>query len=1613
MSTSVSGRRFSRRWLIVLGIVLMLGVVQTPWGLGTVVRWALYAGRVDIAFESMHGFWMRSLEVRGLEGSIGGNSIRVDTARVGLSVGRLLTGRLHARYVELSAPVLQFDHTSSESAAENTDETDTGAGILLWIDDLRIKGGSFGLRDELVNVSDIDFRGSILPDAIQVDTVHGDVSWQGLQMRFFAVTRMQLDRGILELDTLALSGSGSNIGIHGQIGQQTGLEVTADPLSPTILRPLLPNISEGLAVGAQLSGEEDSLYLSLDGESLAGSALKLRGSTRVGVPYLNLDTLQFENLDLANLWPDITGELTGSVNGLVSGASWDSLNGGIEVALGAGMLANIPIESVQLTGSLEAGNALVELNSKLALGSLDLSGEIRPFPASGQLSGQFRNINTRALNPTHSSDLNGDLNLAWDSTMIARVAFSRGQIGRVDVTDGELQLLAENERTELAAAVNADSSWINLKLSRQESGLTGKLNTHALDVPAIMNQEDSESSLSLAAELTTNWPPDSVAVQVDLAPSSWGQVPVVDSYVEMVLQGLDLDVRGHVEFPSGRVLVQGDTDFGANPPRWFLTQGQIEGVSLSDLGVDMDTDLNAQLKLSGNGIRNVNGELIVGSSIVRDESIAGGTVLLAMTDGEAVLDGRLQIGLGGLDVLASLQPFASVPTMDLTGSAFERINLGPLLGLDSLETQLTGRIDRAYWGNSGEAVLTLEPSTVNALVVREGEVHAKVLGDTLALTLSVTSDDGYIRMDSAYVTPGPAFVAKGTIQNFSLQDLGFLDAHLTSSFDVAAAGSTFQAMTIHHANIAAGGTEIGEVQFDRLNIAGAMRNGKVSLSNFDLSSNAGWLRGEGGVALFGGSSDTLRFSGGIVNATPLAQWTGGEPVSGAQTDTLWGQVMHHMDTLRWVAGVTVEPMTWKTVRILRTSGYAEGALLDFKPRIGQAEINIERASIPNLSARHAWLRLNGQQSNLGYQARIGVDERRSLYMEGGVDYSERRGVLERLDMYLNDEEWHLGVPAEILADEGIRIRYFVLESQDQEITLDGILNPDGEQRLGLSLYNVDLAPFTDVLGFPGLGGLASADLFFHGPATAPELEGSLSLIVNSEDERVGDVFARIRYGDNGLNTDAQFTHVDGSTLSMSGLLPLDLRLKKQEEVSFPEASLTLQANRFNIGWINPFLSQEEISNVQGNLTADIGIAGSRSAPDMVGEFSLSDGYAELPLLKIAPTAFQMEATLAGNTVDVQRLNAESGRGMVEGRGQIILTGPGQEDLDLTVELEDFRVVNTSPYAADVTGSLGFGGTVRRPVLTGHIEMANAVIRPQDVPVGLSDGMIHFTETDLQMLEQYFNIRASVWDTTTYSLVDALTMDISVGIPGTVRLHSLQNPEMNVLLSGSVALHKEPYQEQELQGTVSIIPELSYLRQFGRRFDIRRGRVTFAGPATNPFFDLQAALDIPNRSGRDAPVTILLDAAGRLQEPESLALELRSEPVQLDRADMISYMATGRPAADAFQLGGGSVLQSGGDLAMRQLSSLVAGAAGAGLGLDVVQIDPEAAGGVTVTAGKYVSRKLFASVKWPITKESTATSTTIESNKELVIEYALYPWLLARMRGDAGALGLSLLYQYTW
>ena len=1594
MSTSVSGRRFRSYWIPIL-LLLIFGAAQTPWCLSIALRMAMRASQVEFTHESLHGFWMHVFEVHGIEYSTGGFRIRVDTVRVYPSVPHLLIGRLRVKRVELLTPQIQLQSTPSGNHTASTNQETGYAADFLWIDSIAVHRGSFQMEGTAIQVSGIQLRGGLSPVGVQVDTLYGDLT--GYQQMFRLTARASLwpDQNLLQLDTLLLTDSRSTLQVRGYAGRETDLYAHALLHSGV----LSPEIDSVFAITAGIQGKADSLYFVLDGESTQGGAVKMRGSFQNLTPSVYLDTLEFENLDVAYLIPNLSGNLNGMIHGHIQGASLDSLRGRVKMHLRGGTLAEIPIQSALLTGEIEQGDIQVQLRSDMTLGSVDMSGSLYPSQGAGQLSGQFKNFNTKAISARHQSSLHGNFSIEWADSLEAYVRIRRGRLGQINMIDGEVHISNRGDEVEMTAVLHADSARVAWNANLLESGITGRLAMQDMDVEALMNQKDALSRVNLEAEFTSNWPPDSILLRVDVQPSSWQNISVQEGDAKVLLHGLDLNVYGYVELPSGNASVWGDINFDTKHPVWRLRQSRVNGLNLQDLGMNADTDLNIQMQLSGSGLTRASGQFIVEPSRMNHELISSGTISVSLSDSEALVEGRLEIGEGSIQSSAKIQGLHAQPAVYLTEGVFEQINLAALTGLDSLSTYLTGRIDSLEWerGNHGYASVHIDSGAVRAVPVQGGHLHIQTLGDTLTAEGAIELDQGYLQVNRMQIEAGPKILAQGVVHNLPLNDLGVGDADLNGTFDVNLTGNRLETATLHHAHIHADRTRIGKIQFDRLRISGTMEEGIVQLHEFDMVGNAGHLRAEGKVSLFRDAPDTLYFQGSITDASRLG-WTGT-----AVADSLWGRLTHHEDSLRWAFGITAGPVTWKNIRLFSGVGYAQGTLHQFKPRIAKTEMMLERLSVPNLSARSAWVALSRRQGNMQFEAGLDVDDQRSLHIEGEADPTAHRGTLRKLDVSLGGEEWRLGVPTEILADQGVRIQYFLLESPGQEITLDGILNREGEQRMGLSLYNVQISSFTDLLGMPLLGGIANADLFFHGPAASPELTGSINLMVDSDRESVGSVTAKMKYAAGGMDMQADFVHTDGSTLSVNGIIPLDLRLKKETEIMLPDASMTLWANRFNLAWMSPFLVQDEI----------VGITGSRMQPHLRGYIHVSDGYARLPQLGITPRRFTMHLAMSRDTVYVEHMKASSGQGTAEARGYISAAEPDRGEMRIGVDLEDFRVVHTAPYVADVSGSLALGGTLRNPDITGHIEMTNAVIRPQDVPVTLGNGTIHFTETDIQMLEKYFNIRAGMRDTTTYSLVDALAMDLSVGIPGTVRLHSLQNPEMNVLLSGSIALNKAPYAEQMLRGTVSIVPEFSYLRQFGRRFDIRQGRVTFAGSATNPFFDLQAALDIPNQSGQNTPVTILLDASGRLQEPGSLSFALRSEPVQLDRADIISYMATGRPAADAFQLAGGGAIQSGGNLALQQLSSLVAGAAGAGLGLDLIQINPETGGGITFTAGKYVSRRLFASVKWPITEEPNTTSRSAEDRRELVIEYALYPWLVARMRGESQAMGLSLFYQYTW
>lgn len=287
-----------------------------------------------------------------------------------------------------------------------------------------------------------------------------------------------------------------------------------------------------------------------------------------------------------------------------------------------------------------------------------------------------------------------------------------------------------------------------------------------------------------------------------------------------------------------------------------------------------------------------------------------------------------------------------------------------------------------------------------------------------------------------------------------------------------------------------------------------------------------------------------------------------------------------------------------------------------------------------------------------------------------------------------------------------------------------------------------------------------------------------------------------------------------------------------------------------------------------------------------------------------------------------------------------------------------------------------------------------------------------------MLERNFGIRASAADTTTFDFLDALTMDVEILFGRDVWIRSNKNPEMNIQFSGELDVSKAPFNEYIAFGNIEIIPDRSYINQFGKRFDITLGNLTFNGPATDPQLDFEARYEVPARRSNENAVTIYLDAEGMI---ENLDLTLRAEPT-MELTDILSYIATGQPASEALQLGGvnsQSLASTGAGFALNQGVGLLTGAIesllqDSGLELDVIQIEPQDnARGATITAGKYVTPRIFTSVSQPIGAGDSDGTSTREEGTIITLELELIDSLLLRLLGGESVLQINLLWHHSY
>ena len=615
--------------------------------------------------------------------------------------------------------------------------------------------------------------------------------------------------------------------------------------------------------------------------------------------------------------------------------------------------------------------------------------------------------------------------------------------------------------------------------------------------------------------------------------------------------------------------------------------------------------------------------------------------------------------------------------------------------------------------------------------------------------------------------------------------------------------------------------------------------------------------------------------------------------------------------------------------------------------------------------------------------------------------------------------------ASITYDEEYRVNNLLLYSEDQQIAVDGVIDPDGEQNLVLTIESFRIGGVADLLDYEGLDGTLNGYLDLTGPAAAPRIEGRLDLGIVSRSRPAGDLTVQVGYDSLRLHLDALVTHKNGSTLAVDGYLPVDLSIAPADSATIGEGvqleagqvsgrsrvSFTAKADSFAIGWINPFLDDETIDDLDGRLTADIAVTGTLDNPELDGALRLSDGRFRLPEFGVTYRDLQAQAVLERNQLQLSQATLRSGSGEAVADGTVSFANLTLGEFDINARLKDFRAVASDEYHATVSGNLQLNGSTRAPVVTGNLEVVSADVYLENIAAGDIE-VVKLTERDLRMLEEQFGYRVGEEDTTTFDFYEAMEMNLNVELERDTWLRQSQNPEMAIQLTGRLSVQKQPAADPQMFGTIEVLSQRSYINQFGRRFNITNGNITFNGPAANFVMDVEAEYQVRSRQNAGQPeATIILSLSGRL---ENLELELNSDPPGMENTDILSYIATGRPAGQTFQLGGG-LLAGGADLAASQIANIVEGVAAQELGLDVMEIQQSGLRGAELIAGKYVSPKLFVGVSQPVTFTSTARDPNQSGANatEITLEYEIIDWLLLRFSGGRTSLQGNLLWEYAY
>ena len=1475
----------------------------------------------------------------------------------------------------------------------------------------------------------------------------------------------------LRLDTLRLDSPRSRVRGGGRLrfpsapdasGDDVDVRLRADPFVLADLTPLLPtldvNPAEALTLDLHVTGTRRTLTATANAAFSTGGTLSATATATPSTDSAAARPLRYRlDAEVDRLTTSLLGPTDPAENRLsataavdLRGPSLPALDGTAAVQIRDTRWGGVAVSRAELESTVRDGTANVDLQSTVNDASFSVAGEARPFDAapSATLMARTQNLDVSAFAPDAGvdSDLSATVELegtalgAPNMTLDATARLAPSRLNTQRLTDGTVSLSLGPKQARANGRLTLPEGQLSaagsLQRDESEAFALDRLQLEAVDLAALAGDPTGSrvSGTVQASGRGYSAEPLRLNASATLSDSHYGPHRLSSLSARGTLTDGTLNAQTDLVLNDGSWSLAVTGQPLAAPLTLRLTEGRFRDVDIGPFLQDttQSSDLNGsfQGQLAGTtpAALRLTAAMTLDSSRVNRQTIDDGTLQLRLRDGSLTTDGTVTLPEGRATWAAAARPFDAVPSYQLTDGTFDALDVGALAGLSGVRTALSGQLTAEGRGVapsslSLDADLRLRPSTLNDASLSRGQLSMGVAEGNATADGTLSLAGGTVRLsgrvDSLAATPAYDLrAAAGSLDVAALAGRDSLTARL-DTLEWALDGRGLEPSTLSATTqLRADGAHWDQFRVHALNAAGTLQSGRLSIDTLGLDSNVLTGQGRGALALTDTTAaSSLTLDATLTNLQPLQRLSGADRLrlqDGTATARVYGSATNQrFDGTVELSGLTYNDLQLSSAELDLNGQRTNEALQHFEldGTLGYLSISPLAVERTRLNATY-----DGTDADVSSTIQLDPSHRAALRATVTPRAEQTTVSLSRLTLRMGPDQWALAQEATLTAGTTYRIDNLLLRSGEQQLSAGGVVDPAGEQNLSVAAQAVRLGEIAPLFGFSGLDGTLTGAMDLTGPATDPSLDGRLAVDLRSEDTPVGTMRLDVGYDSLAVGLDATLTHTDGSTLTATGTLPADLRLDASRPVAVDQrpVQLALSTERFPVNWVDPFLDPETVRDVRGTVAADVTVDGRLDDPQLRGSAALQNGGAYLPAL--GTTYRNARATLgfADDQVALDSAAVESGNnGRLQARGVINFPQLTVGTFDLSLDASNFLAVDTRAYRrAIINGAMELQGTTQQPELSGTVDVQSADVSYTEATAGGEAATsVPLSQEDQFTLETRFGIRASAADTTTYDAYEAMAMDLTVRIRRDTWLRSRSTPEMNIQFTGDLDLSKTPNEPPQVYGTIQVVEGRSTLRQFGQEFQISEGTLTFNGDPYLPYLNLAAVYEQRARGSQESEVRITLSLEGR---PDNLTPTLSSEP-PMDTRNILSYLATGRPADELFS--GGGDQNGGGNLGTQvllgQATNLVENLAANELGMDVVRLQIRTSGTSYLTLGRYFTPRLFVSIEQPVTTSSLNGLQSTAYLPDLTMEYQLTDTLLLRALNTQNSLQLNLLFEYAY